>query len=114
MSPVFELTLKKEGITATATLEDGDFVVHRGSLARSEYIGNSGQTYKKLYDKLNEQGVLKVHGDKKIFSQSYAFSSTSAAGAVCKGRTTRGRINWRVKDTGQTYKDWEAASLEES
>jgi hypothetical protein len=48
-----------------------------------------------------------------MFIQSHAFSSTSAAGAICNGRATAGRIAWKVKGTGQTYKDSEAANLEE-
>ena len=116
-SPVFELTLKKEGIKATALLEDGEFVVQKGSLARSKYIGKCSEKSdyrRQLYDKLVDQGVLITRGSHKIFSTSYAFSSTSAAGAVCNGRPTAGPVDWKVKETGQTYKDWEAASLAES
>lgn len=114
-SPVFELTLKKEGIKATAILEDGEFVVQKGSLARSTYIGDRSEKsyYWKHHDKLVEQGILVDQGKHKVFTQSYAFPSTSAAGAVCNGRSTAGPIAWKVKGTGQTYKDWEAASLAE-
>jgi len=113
-SPVFELTLKKEGLKAMAILEDGEFVVQKGSLARAAYIGDRGEKsyYWKLYDRLVEQGILVDQGNSKVFTQSYAFPSTSAAGAVCNGRSTAGPIAWKVKGTGQTYKDWEAASLE--
>ncbi len=113
ISPVFELTLKKEGITATAVIEGSDFVVEQGSFARSSYIGEKkvGASYWKLYDKLVEQGVLVDEGMKKVFAKSYAFSSTSAAGAICNGRPTAGPVAWKVKGTGQTYKDWEAANL---
>lgn len=112
--PTFELTLKKEGITATAVIENGDFVVQKGSHARSSYIGEKkvGYSYWKLYDKLVDQGVLVKDGNKRIFAKSYAFSSTSAAGAICNGRPTSGPIAWKVKDSGQTYKDWEAQNLE--
>ena len=112
-SPIFELTLKKEGITATAILEDGEFVVQQGSLARGEYIGERSDRYSywKQYDKLVEQGILADKGGHKVFAVSYAFSSTSAAGAVCNGRSTAGPIAWKVKGTRQTYKEWEAASL---
>jgi hypothetical protein len=112
-SPVFELTLRREGIKATAILEDGEFVVQKGSLARATYIGDRSEKsyYWKHYDRLVEQGILVDQGKHKIFTQSYAFPSTSAAGAVCNGRSTAGPIAWRVKGTGQTYKDWEAASL---
>jgi molecular chaperone GrpE (heat shock protein) len=114
-SPVFELTLKKEGIKATAILEDGEFVVQKGSQARGTYIGDHSEKsyYWKHHDKLVEKGILADQGKHKVFTQSYAFSSTSAAGAVCKGRSTAGPIAWKVKGTGQTYKEWEAASLEE-
>ena len=115
-NPTFELTLKKEGITATAILEDGEFVVQEGSLARGEYIGERSDRYSywKQYDKLIEKGVLVEKGKHKVFTVSYAFSSTSAAGAVCNGRSTAGPVAWKVKGTRQTYKEWEAASLAES
>ena len=113
--PVFELTLKKEGIWATAILEDGEFIVQKGSLARGEYIGDRSEKsyYWKYYDKLVEQGVLAEKGKHKVFTKSYSFSSTSAAGAVCNGRSTAGPIAWKVKGTKQTYKAWEAARLAE-
>ena len=110
---VFELTLKREGIVATAILEDGEFIVQKGSLARAEYIGDRSEKsyYSKHNDKLVEQGILVDQGKHKVFTQSYAFSSTSAAGAVCNGRSTAGPIAWKVKGTKQTYKDWEAETL---
>ena len=112
-SPLFELRLKKEGVEATARIEDGEFVIQKGSLARGEYIGERSDKYSywKLYDKLVEKGILAEQGKQKVFTESYAFSSTSAAGAVCNGRSTAGPVTWKVKDTGQTYKDWEAEKL---
>lgn len=114
-APVFELILKKEGIKATAVLEDGEFVVQKGSLARGTYIGDRSEKsyYWKHHDKLVEQGILVGEGKHKIFTASYGFTSTSAAGAVCNGRSTSGPLAWKVKGTGQTYKDWEAANLAE-
>ena len=102
-------------IRTTAVLEDGEFVVQKGSLARAEYVGERSEKsyYWKLYDKLVEQGILVKSGKLRVFTKSYAFSSTSAAGAVCNGRTTAGPRAWKVKGTKQTYRQWEAASLEE-
>lgn len=108
---VFELKLKQEGILATAVLDNGEFVVQKGSLARAEYIGTQSHSYYRLYNKLAEQGVLVDQGKHKIFSQSYAFSSTSAAGAVCNGRSTSGPVAWKVKGTNKTYKEWEEDRL---
>jgi hypothetical protein len=112
-SPTFELTLKKEGITATAILEDGEFVVQKGSFARATYIGERSEKsyYWKYYDQLVNQGILVDQGSHKVFAQSYAFPSTSAAGAVCNGRSTAGPIAWKVKDSKKTYKEWEAETL---
>ena len=85
-------------------------------MARAKYIGDRSKKsyYWKHYDKLIEQGILQDHGKNKMFVQSYAFPSTSAAGAVCNGRSTAGPIAWKVQGTGQTYKEWEAESLAET
>lgn len=115
-SPIFQLILKKENIVATAILEGGEFVVQKGSMARSNYVGDRTEKshYWKYYDKLVEQGILADQGKHKVFTQSYAFSSTSAAGAVCNGRSTCGPQAWKVKSTGKSYKDWEAEILAQS
>jgi hypothetical protein len=115
-NPVFELNLIIEGITATLIIVDGEYVVQKGSLARGEYIGKRSPKYSywRLYDKLVEQGVLvKLEdSDNLVFTKSYAFSSTSAAGAVCNGRSTSGPLAWKVQGTGQTYKNWEIERLD--
>lgn len=115
-SPVFELTLIKEGVVATAILEDGEFVVQKGSLARSAWKGRKADNfyYWKLYEKLVEQGILVDQGKHKLFAKSYAFQSTSAAGAVCNGRATDGPTTWKIKGTKKTYKQWEAEALADS
>ncbi len=98
-SQVFELTLKKEGIVATAVLEEGEFIVQKGSLARAEYVGDRSEKfyYWKHHDKLVEQGILVDQGKHKVFTQSYAFPSTSAAGVVCNGRSTAVLLLGRLK-----------------
>ena len=66
---------------------------------------------RQLHDELVEQGILIIEDSNRIFTENYAFSSTSAAGAVVNGRSTAGPIAWKVVETGQTYKDWEAEKL---
>ncbi len=112
---VFELNLKKENITAFAKLSNGEFVVQAGSMARKSWVGDMAHKthYWKLYEELCQQGVLTENGKHRIFQESYAFSSTSAAGAVVNGRSTAGPIAWKVKGTKQTYKEWEAERLSE-
>lgn len=111
-SPVFELVTKKNGLHARAIMEDGDFVVLEGSLARSQWSNNSAQSsYAGLYAELVKSGVLSISGETLRFTQNFAFASPSAAGAVVNGRPTNGTLEWKVEGSGKTYKEWEAERL---
>ncbi|MEM1277511.1 MAG: GIY-YIG nuclease family protein [Pseudomonadota bacterium] len=111
--PTFELINKKNGIQATAKLENGEFIVQAGSLARSAWSGDvtDKTSYWKLHEDLCERGILRPNGETLVFAEDYAFSSTSAAGAVVNGRTTRGPTEWKVRGTKKSYRDWETEQL---
>lgn len=112
-SPVFELVTKKHGIRARAIIEDGDFVVLEGSLARNHWSNTSKQSsYSQLYAELVQAGIIKPVGGTLVFTQNFAFASPSAAGAVVNGRPTNGTLEWKIEETSQTYKAWEAEKLE--
>ena len=87
--------------------------MQEGSLARRDWIGDrTDKTYYwRLYNALVEQGILQVDGKLRVFTQNYAFASTSAAGAVVNGRSTAGPKAWKIVGTGQSYKEWEAETL---
>ncbi|MHC2552302.1 GIY-YIG nuclease family protein [Bradyrhizobium elkanii] len=112
-SVVFELNSQFAGIQATAVLQDGDFVVEKGSLTRGSWVGqgSEGTTYGRLYAELVKTGVIVPQGQNRVFVESYAFKSPSAAAAVVTGRPANGTIEWKVKGQGKTYKDWEAEQL---
>ena len=58
-SSVFELVTKKHGLRARAIIEDGDFIVLEGSLARSHWSNRSAQSsYASLHVELVKSGVL--------------------------------------------------------
>lgn len=109
----FDLVLKKEAIKATAILTNGEFIVQPGSMARKEWVGDRTDktSYWKLFDELVAQGILKDQGNHRTFTENYAFSSTSAAGAVVNGRSTAGPLAWKLHGTNKTYKEWEAENL---
>lgn len=111
--PVFELVNRKHGLQATATLVDGEFVVHEGSTARLKWASNAKglHGYIKLRDDLENAGILVQRGDVCVFTASYGFSSPSAAAAIVHGRPANGRIDWHVQGMQQTYHEWEAAKL---
>lgn len=112
-TPVFELVNRRHGLLATAKLEDGDFIVDAGSMARAQWFGQgTGESgYAQLHAELVRMGVLVVDSGKAIFAKAYAFKSTSAAAAVVSGRPANGTLEWKVRGTGQTYKAWEAEQL---
>lgn len=109
----FELSNRKRGLTATAILENGDFVVQAGSRARRQWdgINTEASTYGRLHAELRRMGVLAEDGESCIFAKSYAFKSPSAAASVVNGRPASGPFEWKLAGTETTYKDWEAAQL---
>lgn len=111
----FVLDTPKHRLRAEARLAGSDFIVLKGSQARSSWKGTwKGKQsfgYADLHAKLVHSGILAVGPDCATFTENYAFSSPSAAAAVVNGRSANGRIEWKVKDDGRTYKDWETEQL---
>lgn len=111
--PLFELQTPKHGIRATAKLENGEFVVQAGSIARAAWEGRGSENtaYGQLYAELVKMGILAEQGTHGVFSENYAFKSPSAAAAVINGRPANGTIEWKVQGQTKTYKQWEAENL---
>jgi hypothetical protein len=108
---VFETSVKRQNIHATAKLENGEFVVQAGSNARKEWVGPAYHNYKSLFEELMRSGVLQNAGDHSIFAKSYAFSSPSAAGSIVTGRSCNGQLAWVLQGTSKTYQEWEQERL---
>ncbi|OZC33055.1 GIY-YIG nuclease family protein [Gordonia polyisoprenivorans] len=115
-SLLFEMTITKWGITATAQEVDGEFTVFEGSQARSAWMGAAGHNYVGLRTKLENDGTLVPSpvGDMMVFNRDHPFSSPSAAAAVVAGRNANGRLEWKVQGTRTTYGEWESEGLEEA
>jgi hypothetical protein len=112
-APLFELVSAKHALRATARLENGDFIVEAGSVARSNWEGGRGHSYRRLHGELVNAGVLVEDGTHRKFASSYAFKSPSAAAAVIYGRAANGQVEWKLRGTGATYRDWEAGQVAE-
>jgi hypothetical protein len=115
--PIFELTSKSKAdkleVHAIAQLVDGEFVVREGSMARRQ--AGSQNSYAGRRAELVNDGLLIDHPDQPdamLFRVDVPFASPSAAAAVVLNRNSNGRIEWRVKDSNQTYADWHAAQVE--
>ena len=107
-----QFEMSSVGVNADAVEADGEFVVLKGSKARKEGTP-SWTSYKGLRDKLLADQKLIESGQPNIltFAENVAFDSPSAAAAVVNAGNQNGRIVWRVKGTGQTYKDWQQSQI---
>ena len=110
---VFELRTKLT--YATAVLEEGEFIVLEGAKTPASWVGKKTEntTYGQLFADLVKTGILVKDGAHRVFKENYAFRSPSAAASVVTGRPTNGAFEWKVKDTGKPYRDWEAEKLDD-
>lgn len=112
-SPLFELFSKGLGIRALGQEMDGEFVVLKGSLLKPSWDNDKWINYKRQHDAL--PATHKVETDTATglwrLLDDVAFTSPSMAAAVVLGRNANGRTEWKVKDSGQSYADWQEAQL---
>jgi hypothetical protein len=112
-SPLF--VMSPVGTAATALEVDGQFIVLKGSTARRQGV-DSWTSYKGLRDQLITEGKLADAGadGMLVFTEDVPFGSPSAAAAVVFGGNQNGRVVWKRKDNGQTYKQWQEEKLSEA
>ncbi len=111
-SPIFEL--KSRGADAKAKLIDNEFVILKDSLARKSEVDSIGDGVRKRREELVKNGVLEESSESHYcFTKNHAFSSPSTAASVLVGGESNGRRAWKVKNTGQSYGDWDEARLAE-
>jgi hypothetical protein len=102
------LELKWETARAECVVREGQFVVKKGSTARTTEVDSLGEGYRDLRHKLRETGVLhQGESGLLVFTIEYAFESPSAAAAVVAGTGLNGRVAWKVKGQGISYKEWQ-------
>lgn len=106
------LELKWEDARAECLVVDGQFVVQPGSTARGVEVESLAAWLRTLRCTLQESGVL-VPSESGLltFSQPYAFESPSAAAGVVSGTGLNGRVAWKIKGSGQSYKEWLAKQV---
>jgi hypothetical protein len=106
------LELKWEDARAECEIVDGQFIVQPGSTARGVEVESLGTWVRTLRSTLRENGVLISLAIGLLrFSQAYAFESPSAAAGVVSGTGLNGRAAWKVKGTGESYKEWLAKQV---
>ncbi|SFR04919.1 GIY-YIG nuclease family protein [Poseidonocella sedimentorum] len=113
-APMFQFSLPRHEITAQARLIDGEMVVQKGSDVRAQWVGAEAHksNYTTLHAELVANGTISILNNRAQFTTDYAFSSPSAAAAVISGRSTNGRIAWKLAD-GRTFQEWELSQVED-
>jgi len=102
------LELTSEGAHAECFVRDGQFLVAKGSSARAKEVPSLAEGYRDLQQKLREDGVLAADpGGLLRFTIDYPFDSPSAAASMVTGTNVNGRITWKVKGSGISYKEWQ-------
>jgi hypothetical protein len=103
------------GALATAREAEEGFVVLAGSTARRRPTETFPAGYLALRNQLLADGKLTdgPASDLYTFTSDVIFTSPSAAASIVAARSASGPREWKVNGTGQMYKDWKAAALEQ-
>lgn len=111
-SPIFAFSTGGASAKARET-EDG-FVVLAGSTAKLATSATFQAGYRVLRERLQADGSLVTGASPELllFAADVGFASPSAAAAIIAGRSASGPLEWKVLQTGQTYRGWRAATLE--
>ena len=111
-SPIFEITYG--GVKAFAQEIGNEFVIFKGSTVRKHSTKTLADSYIQMREKLLRDGKITDSDDDKywVFTQNVPFSSTSTAANVVGGAQLNGRTNWKMKDTGKTYAEWQESQTQ--
>lgn len=103
----FKIQARNGEINAIAEESEGEFTVLKGSkISKKIAKGSLGHGYiKTLRPYLIEQGIIDENAG--IFNRDYTFKSPSAASAIIMGRSSNGRLEWKEKETGLSYGEYQ-------
>lgn len=74
--------------------EDG-FVVFKGSTIKKVFAPTTGESNKRLRNRLITEKILVEHNEQYIFSEDFIFNSPSAAASQVLGRNANGWKEWK-------------------
>lgn len=108
-----EFAMSAGGATATGREMDEGFTVFAGSTARVRESKTLQARYRALRDQLVQDGRLVKDTELGFyrFAEDTSFPSPSAAASVVAARSASGPIEWRLQESGQSYRDWRAEQL---
>jgi hypothetical protein len=92
------LLIASKGIRAMGVETPEGLLVRAGSEAVKDEVESIHNYMSELRSALVANGVLRLAGDRYVFSQDYVFASPSTAAGVVQGRTANGRLDWKTED----------------
>lgn len=113
-SPIFSFNYA--GTSAKAQEINGEFIVFGGSTARKLNTPSLAESYIHIRESLFKEGKFKDSENSEywVFTQNVPFLSPSTAANIVGGASLNGRTNWKVKDTGQTYAQWQDEQIQKA
>ena len=113
-APILHLTYG--GSTADAQEINGEFVVFKGATARKRNTPSLASSLIQMRQQLLQEGKLADSSDPEYwtFAQNVPFSSLSTAAAVVGGAQLNGRTAWHLKESGETYAEWQEAQVQQA
>jgi hypothetical protein len=109
-------TFSTAGASATARETEDGFIVLAGSTARRDGTDTFPAGYRAVRERLVQDGHLVDGAEPELyrFAVDIPFGSPSAAASIVAARSASGPREWKVKGTGQLYRDWRAERLDQS
>lgn len=95
--------LSSRGVSATGTETPEGLIVRTGSAAANGEVPSCHTYLRELRAALIANGVMKGSGEGYVFEQDYVFASPSTAAGVVLGRSSNGRVEWKLPD-GRTLR----------
>ena len=112
-APTFEIEVKKHDIKAKAKEVGADFILLAGSETQPRWVGITDDGYRKKLEALisDKKIIVDTALNKGIVQEDIPFTSPSAAAAVVLGRSSNGRVEWKLLGDSKTYQDWQGEQV---
>jgi hypothetical protein len=104
------LEMQWENARAECIVRDDQFIIIEGSTARAKEAASLPDNLRAERKRLRKSGALVSIADSESllrFSRECAFGSASAAAGVVGANSLNGRVTWKVKGKGISFKEWQ-------
>ena len=95
------------GANARGIPTSSGFVVLKDSEIATSIVNSLTDSFRKLRNKIIEDGIVIEKNNKLILTKDFEFSSPSTAAVMVMGRNANGLTEWKLLD-GKTLKEYES------